>query len=193
MYERITGTVAAKTPTRLVVEVGGIGYDINVSVSTSSKITLDSAATLFLYLHVREDTLKLFGFATEDERRLFRALLTVAGIGPQTALAVLSGSSVERLCLTIINEDYASLCRIKGIGRKTAERIILELKEQVKTFAAASAEVEDTTQERRRDAAMALISLGYTHAQAQAAVEKAISKLPNATTEKLVRAALEFT
>jgi Holliday junction DNA helicase RuvA len=192
MYDRITGVIVEKTPTRVVLEASGVGFEINVPISTSTKLSALSRATLFLYLHVREDTLRLYGFATQDERRLFRALLTVSGIGPQTALAVLSGSSVENLSSTIVNEDHASLCRIRGIGRKTAERIILELKEQVKVFAA-SPGVPDRSLQARQDAILALVSLGYTRTQAAAAVEKAARDLKDATTEQLVKSALEFT
>ena len=192
MYDRITGIVIEKTPTRIVVEANGIGYDINAPVSTSSKLSELSSVTLHLHLHVREDSLKLYGFATPDERRLFRALLTVSGVGPQTALAVLSGISVDQLCSTIVNEDHASLCRIRGIGRKTAERIILELKEQIKSFAASSG-VSDKSQLARQDAILALVSLGYSRTQAQVAVERASQKAQDATTEQLVKAALEFT
>jgi len=192
MYDRVTGVIVEKSPTRVVLEAGGVGYDINVPISTSGKLSPLSRATLFLHLHVREDTLKLFGFATQDERRLFRALLTVSGVGPQTALAVLSGSSVEHLSSTIVNEDHASLCRIRGIGRKTAERIILELKEQIKSFAASSG-VSDKSQLARQDAILALVSLGYSRPQAQVAVERASQKVQDATTEQLVKAALEFT
>jgi Holliday junction DNA helicase RuvA len=192
MYDRITGIVIEKTPTRIVVEANGIGYDINAPVSTSSKLSELSSVTLHLHLHVREDSLKLYGFATPDERRLFRALLTVSGVGPQTALAVLSGISVDQLCSTIVNEDHASLCRVRGIGRKTAERIILELKEQVKSFAISRA-APDKSQLTQRDAVLALVSLGYTRSQAQTAVEKAARNVKDASTEQLVKAALEFT
>jgi Holliday junction DNA helicase RuvA len=191
MYDRITGVIVEKTPTRVVLEASGVGYDINVPVSTSSKLPALSRVTLFLHFHVREDSLRLYGFATQDERKLFRALLTVSGVGPQTALAVLSGSSVEHLSSTIVNEDHSSLCRIRGIGRKTAERIILELKEQVKLLAP-SFGVSDKSQLVRQDAILALLSLGYTRAQAQAAVEKAAQKVQDATTEQLVKTALEF-
>ncbi len=174
MYEHFTGKVAARTPTSIVLDVGGVGYRFDVPISTSEKVQEAGGGPvrLLAYLHVRADALRLYGFATEAERRVFERLIDVKGIGPQIALNILSGSTVAEILRAIKRGDTGFLCRIRGVGKKTAERVILELRDKADGLfpgpeaPAAAAPVED--------AVRALVSLGYTLAHARKAVEAAL-------------------
>ncbi len=131
MFDHIQGELAGKSPTQAVVVTGGVGYRFTIPVSTFDALPENGSVKLLTYLYVREDTLKLFGFATEDERKLFTNLLSVQGIGPGTAIAVLNGISVAEFRRAVATEDLATLARAKGIGRKTAQRIVVELKREM--------------------------------------------------------------
>lgn len=194
MYDRLTGSVVEHSLTEVVLDVGGVGYRLTVPLSTSNAVPSSGSATLLAHLHVREDQLRLFGFATETERRLFRMLIGVSGIGPSIALAVLSGSPVEQFKNAVECSDCGYLSMIKGIGRKTAERIIVDLRESIKTIEVEGAPLVSRRDQMCLDAALALQSLGYTRGAAEKAVQKALAGLADAeaTTEDLVRAALKF-
>jgi Holliday junction DNA helicase RuvA len=194
MYDRLTGTIIERSLTEIVIEIGGVGYVLTVPLSTSNALPSSGQVTLFAHLHVREDQLRLFGFATRTERQLFRMLMGVSGIGPAIALAVLSGSTAEQFRSAVECSDCAFLSRIKGIGRKTAERIIVDLREPIKLVATESAPKVSERERMCRDAALALQSLGYTRAAAEKAVQNALDALGEkaARTEDLVRASLKF-
>jgi Holliday junction DNA helicase RuvA len=132
MYDFFTGRVASKSPTSVVLDVGGVGYRLEIPVSTYERLqdAGERPVRVFAYLHVRDDALKLYGFASEAERRLFEALLSVKGIGPVIALHVLSGSGVADTVRAIKDGDTRALHGLKGVGKKTAERIVLELKDK---------------------------------------------------------------
>ncbi len=194
MIDYIRGRVISKSPTRLILEVAGIGFLLHIPLSTCERIPSQGEVTILTQLFIREDQLKIFGFASEEERNLFQLLLSVNGIGTNTAITILSGSTVDDVKHAIITENARALEKIKVIGKKTAERIILELKETIKQTAASLLEGMDIQQRAViSDAIMALVSLGYGRAIAEKAVNEAIKKLKAIdNTEELVRESLKY-
>lgn len=194
MLDYVRGMVASKSPTRIVLEVSNIGYLLHIPLSTFEKIPDQGEVTLRTQLFIRDDQVKVFGFFTEEERGLFQLLLSVTGIGPNTAIAILSGSSVDDIKRAVIMEDAKALEKIKGVGKKTSERIVLELKERIKEIATTLPSGLDSRQKTIiSDAIMALISLGYGRAVAEKAVSEAAKKLQTVDNiEVLVREALKY-
>ena len=136
MIAHLRGQLLTKSPNQALIECGGVGYDVAISVATFTALPPEgSEASLFIHTHVREDALALFGFAELAEKRLFEKLLTISGIGPKLAITVLSGISAERLVGAIRGQDHATLTKIPGIGKKTAERVVLELKDKLEDMA----------------------------------------------------------
>ncbi len=193
MLDYIRGRVVSKSPTRLILEVAGIGYLLHIPLSTFEKVSSHGETTILTQLFIREDQIKIFGFATGEERDLFQLLLSVNGIGPNTAIAILSGSRVEDIKYAVIHGDVKALERIKGVGKKTAERIILELKGIIKGVVPSVPGGMDVRQkEQVSDAVMALVSLGYGRLVAENAVSEAVRKLQTIeNVEVLVREALK--
>ena len=171
MIGRITGKLLAKQPPQIIVDVQGVGYEIDVPMSTLYQLPATGAElTLFTHLTVREDAHLLYGFATEQERTVFRQLLKISGVGARTALSVLSGLSVADLHAAVSAQDTGRLTKIPGIGKKTAERLLLELKDKLKitvmmTPATAAASASS-------DIVNALLSLGYNDKEASWAVKQ---------------------
>ena len=193
MFNHLRGQLIQRTPARVVVETGGVGYELAVPLTTYEKLPADGEVTLLVHLQVREEDIRLYGFLTQEERGLFRLLLTVNGIGPVIALAALSGGEAASLKQAIVSEDLVTLGRIKGIGPKTAQRMVLELKPTLlrqgvdagRTGARALGGVVG-------DAVAALISLGYSAGKAEKAVGSAAKKLGSkAAVEELVRQGLK--
>ena len=190
MYDFIAGEVAHKSPTSVVLDVGGVGYDIRVPLSTYEALPDRGGARLYTHLHVRDDALILYGFATEAERDGFRRLISVRGIGPGLAVTVLSGIRVPDFCQAVARGDAGMLARIKGIGRKIAERIVVDLKDTIAEWAP-SDQAGAARHEPVSDLITALIGLGYSRAEAQKAAAKALDDLGADTpVEQLLRAAL---
>jgi Holliday junction DNA helicase RuvA len=174
---RLTGVLSEKRPPTVVVDVQGLGYEVDVPMSTFFLLPATGATvTLHTHLIVREDAHLLFGFGTEDERRVFRQLLRISGIGARTALAVLSGLSVPELHQAVAAQDGARLVRIPGIGKKTAERLLLELRD--KLAAGGSVPAGSDGASARGDAQNALIALGYSEKEATAALAKVPAEAP---------------
>lgn len=194
MLDYIRGRVVSKTPTRLILEVAGIGYSLHIPLSTFEKIPNHGEVTILTQLFIREDQLKLFGFATGEERDLFQLLLSVNGIGLNTASMILSGSTVDGIRNAVMNEDVKALEKIKGVGRKTAERIILELRENIRGIATSLSGGRDVQQNALiSDAVMALVSLGYGRSIAEKAVSEIAKRLQTIDNiEVLVREALKY-
>jgi holliday junction DNA helicase RuvA len=187
----LAGLLAEKTPERLVVDVGGVGYAVHVSLQTFADLP-PAGATVRLLVHteVREDAIELFGFLNAQERAVFHLLRKVKGLGPRTSLAVLSGMPVAELAATIAAGDAARLQTIPGVGRRFAERIVLECRDHAALLAAGGAPraalpIADAALD---EAVSALVNLGYKRAEAERALEKV--KRP-AAVEELVRAALQ--
>lgn len=197
MISFLRGKVVEVLPMRLIIEVGGVGYDVNIPLSTYDRLPQPGGETRILtHLVVREDAHTLYGFATAEERDLFLLLVNnVSGIGPKLALAVLNGSSPVLFRGLVVAGDIASLSKIKGVGKKTAERIVVELRDKVGVSAAweaASAKQSLTPEEAHvNDAVLALISLGYKQAEAHKTVRALRDAHPKATVEDLVKDALK--
>ena len=196
MIAFLRGRLLAKSPNRAIVECGGVGYDATISVATFTSLPPEGAeARLHIYTHVREDALALFGFAEPNEKRMFEKLLTISGIGPKLAITVLSGIDTDRLVAAIRAGDHATLTRIPGIGKKTAERVVLELKDKLEDMAATAATAAAAVSHygpAGDDALSAMVNLGYARPVAQKAIETAIVQNPAATHdfEALFRAAM---
>ncbi|MBI4115476.1 MAG: Holliday junction branch migration protein RuvA [Candidatus Omnitrophica bacterium] len=201
MYEFLSGKIIQKNPTRLVLEVGGIGFDLAIPLSTSHLLgKAGEEARVLTHFVVREDSQQLFGFATEEERIFFRLLLSVTGIGPKVALTVLSGIGVSELRKAIIDGSIPTLTAISGIGRKTAERLIVELREKILLLEPRGEKDRDIPTRLQidnrmfEDSVQALISLGYRRADAKKALQKVLSeKTPSSfSVEDLIRASLKY-
>ena len=186
MIARLKGTLAEKSPSRIVVDVGGVGYDLQVPLSTFYGLgDAGTPVALRVHTHVREDVIALFGFATALEHDLFERLISINGIGPKLALAVLSGIDPAELVRAIRTQDVARLTRIPGVGKKTAERIGLELKDRLPQAAVPA----DTAagDGLRADLLSALTNLGYNRSVAEKAIDTALRKNPSADFEHVLR------
>jgi Holliday junction DNA helicase RuvA len=190
MIGSLRGRIAAKTPPQLRIDVGGVGYELEAPMSTFFHLpAIGQEVSLLTHLVVREDAQMLYGFATPDERRLFRNLLKVSGVGPKIALALLSGISVEAFAQCIVNHDVDALMRVPGIGRKTAERLFVEMRDRVANLEGepGAARAEGMTPEA--EALGALIGLGYKPAEAARLLK--VVEPGTHTTEQLIRRALQ--
>ena len=178
MIAFLRGRLFSKSPNQAIVECGGVGYDVTISVATFTALPAEGAeARLHIYTHVREDQLALFGFAEPQEKRMFERLLTISGIGPKLAITALSGIDAARLVTAIRSSDHATLTRIPGIGKKTAERVVLELKDKLEDMAVPVAAGSVTHHGPAGDDAIsALVNLGYQRPVAQKAVEAALAR-----------------
>jgi holliday junction DNA helicase RuvA len=193
MIGQLRGRLAEKRPNQVLVDVGGVGYLVQVPLSTYASLgELHTEITLLIHTHVREDALALYGFVSSREKHLFELLLSASGVGPSLALKILSGMSTEELVPAIRGGDLGRLTKIPGVGRKTAERIVVELKDKLesvvleatKPAAASPAGVE-------ADVISALVNLGYEARAAEAAVAEAKRESGTANFESLLRAALQ--
>ena len=197
MIASLQGRLVEVMANRIVLDVGGVGYEISLSRESLARLpAIGEGLRVLTHQHVREDTLALYGFLSGIERDLFKLLLSVSGIGPKVAITILSGIAVEDFYLAIRNEDLAKISSIPGIGRKTAERLVLELKEKAMLFSplAPRGTKIHTANAKQGDATRALMSLGYRQNQAQTAVEKVIRKGDgkNTSVEDLVKEALKL-
>jgi len=187
MIGSLRGRITAKTPPQLTVEVGGLGYELEAPLSTYFHLpAVGEEVRLLTHLVVREDAHVLYAFATEEERRLFRSLIKVSGVGPKIALALLSGISVSAFAECVRRGDHAALTRVPGVGRKTAERLIVEMRDRLATPEAPAAAVGTSAES---EAYGALVALGYRPAEA-ARLLKAAGPGTHST-EELIRRALQ--
>lgn len=190
MIGYLQGTVLRATPDRLLVDVQGVGYEVHIPLSTWYEVEKRGAAAhvaLFIHTHMREDGIALFGFWTEREKLLFERLIGVGGIGPRLARAVLSGMPPDDLLGALASGDLGRLATIPGVGRKTAERMVLELREKMRELAA---EVPDKAAPADQDVVSALVNLGYKSSQAERAVAEVRRERPDAAFHDLLRASL---
>jgi Holliday junction DNA helicase RuvA len=195
MIARIRGKVWEAYPNRLILDVQGVGYELHVPLSTFDHLHPSEGAIVELrtYMHVRETAHTLYGFATEEERDVFLLLIDrVSGIGPSTAMSVLSGLAVSRFKTAVMQGDVAELSKVKGLGKKTAERIILELKDKVGVTETWESAAGGGISHAAADAEMALIALGYKQVDARKAVKRVLEIETNATVEELIRGALRL-
>ncbi len=195
MIAHLRGRLLTKAPHQAIVDCNGVGYEVSISVTTFTDLPAENAeVSLHIYTNVREDQIALFGFSDRQEKKLFERLISVSGIGPKLAITVLSGISAERLVGAIRGNDLGMLTRIPGIGKKTAERVVLELKDKLEDMVAAYAADAKHIPigSAGEDALSALVNLGYARPAAQKAVETVLEKHPELTGdfEALFRAAM---
>ena len=193
MIGQLRGRLTDKRPNQVLVDVGGVGYLVQVPLSTYAALgELHTEVTLLIHTHVREDALSLYGFLSSREKHLFEMLLSASGVGPSLALKILSGMSVEDLVPAISGGDLARLTKIPGVGRKTAERMVVELKDKLD---AVTVEVERPSPSSpagvEADVVSALVNLGYEARVAEAAVTEVRRESGAANFEKLLRASLQ--
>ena len=195
MIAFLRGRVHDKQPNRVTVDVGGVGYEVHVPLSTFYNLGDEGEdVSLRVYTHVREDALQLYGFLTDLERQLFERLIGISGIGPKLAIVVLSGMETRELLTAVQRADVARLTTIPGIGKKTAERIVLELKDRLTQIAVPAATgpaaPPSSADQLRTDLLSALLNLGYHRQQAEKAIDATVASNPNASFEHAVRTAL---
>jgi Holliday junction DNA helicase RuvA len=193
MIGQLRGKLAEKRPNQVLVDVGGVGYVVLVPLSTFAALgELHTEVTLLIHTHVREDALSLYGFVSSREKHLFELLLSASGVGPSLALKILSGMSVDELVPAIRGSDLGRLTKIPGVGRKTAERMVVELKDKLE---AVVIEVERPAASSpagvEADVVSALVNLGYEARVAEKAVEEARKETGTGNFEKLLRGALQ--
>ncbi|RFC55941.1 Holliday junction branch migration protein RuvA [Brumimicrobium aurantiacum] len=189
MITYLNGRLVEKSPTVLVVECGGIGYEVKISLNTYSSIGSEESIKIFTQFVVREDAQILYGFKDIEEREMFNFLVSVSGIGPNTAILMLSGLSPSEIAHAITSEDVNTIKGVKGIGNKTAQRVIVDLKDKMLKFEVSDENVSSSNNTLRFDALTALVSLGFDKKTA----EKAINKVMNeqSSVELLIKDALK--
>ncbi len=192
MISQLRGRLLSLTPEVAVVDVHGVGYGLSVPLSTYyelQRLAPQAEVSLFVHMHVREDALALYGFASERERTLFERLITVSGVGPRLARAILSGLPPEELLRALAAGDVGRLTRTPGVGRKTAERLVLELREKAAELAAAAAAAPAEPDDE--DLLVALVNLGYRRGDAERALTEVRREAASATVPELLRLALK--
>ena len=187
MIAHLRGRILEKNPARVVLEAAGVGYEVAISVPSFSRLPAEGAeVSLYIHTHVREDTLALYGFVRRDEKQLFERLIGVSGIGPKLAMTVLSGIAPDALVSALRGNDLAALTRVPGVGKKTAERMVLELRDKLDGLATAPAAVPVSQMED--DVISALVNLGYQRSPAEQAAKRAAAKAGEAASfEQLFR------
>ena len=199
MIASLTGVLKSKNPTEILIDVNGVGYSVTIPLSTYEKLgEVESKVTLLTHLHVREDAMQLFGFASPDERFFFKLLITVNGIGPKIAQGILSGITVTELKQHIAQENVSALTAIPGVGRKTAERLIIELRDKIGKIDTSSLGTIPTQGEEgdlRQEALLALTSLGYNRLIAEKALRQVFTetKGEKLSLQDLIKRALRTT
>lgn len=201
MIAHLSGTLLSKQATSVIVDVSGVGYEVTIPISTFYDLEdVGGNVQLRIYTHVREDALQLYGFKTARERELFLKIISVTGIGPKLGITLLSGMSADELIASIRTNNLARLTLIPGVGRKTAERLILELREKIAELSSAQLEdelgakpevTEPTEDTVRGDALSALLNLGYQRSGAEKAIDAALSEGGDITVESILRRSLK--
>lgn len=191
MYEYIKGKIVDLTPANVVVEANSIGWFINISLTTYTALSGKESAKVFLHQVIREDAHSFFGFADKDERELYRQLITVNGVGSSTAMVMLSSHSPSELKNGILTENVALLKGIKGIGPKTAQRIIIDLKDKIGKSAASDQIFAMPDNTNKDEALSALVMLGFSKKDAEKAIDQILSENPTFTVEEVIKASLK--
>lgn len=198
MIAYVSGTLAEKKPTQVVIDVQGMGYSLQIPTSTFEKLPAEGQPVkLFTYQHVREDAILLFGFSSRSERSVFETVITVSGIGPKLGLAALSTMPASELCNRVVESDVGYLTRIPGVGKKVAERMVVELRDRMANIeglhvkAGSTDSGTDSRSQSRADALAALEALGISRAAAERSIRKVLRNQPDVqTAEDLIRLAL---
>lgn len=188
MIGHLKGKIISSKPTQILLDVNGVGYKVGISINTFEKIVDKAEVSLFIHTHVKEDSISLFGFFTESEKEMFELLISISGIGPKIALGLLSGISVESLKEAIEEGNVSRIIAVPGIGRKTAERLVLELRSKVEDIS--GGEFTKTQPSIKSEAISALTTLGYNAKVAEKAVRDLLIENQNYSLEDLIKKAL---
>jgi holliday junction DNA helicase RuvA len=188
MIGYLKGKVISLKPTRVLLDVGGVGYNVNISLNTFEKINNSSSVSLFIFTNVKQDSISLFGFYTESEKEMFELLISINGIGPKSALGILSGIKVSELRNAILSSDISRIVAVPGIGRKTAERVLLELKNKLDGILEEGSNLGPSS--NRSEAISALTTLGYNAKSAEKTVFEILSENPSLSLEDIIKKAL---
>jgi len=191
MYEFIRGTIVNLNPASIVVEAGGVGYFVNISLNTYSKLNGQKETLLLIHQVVREDAHILYGFADKSERDLFRNLISVNGVGASTAIMMLSSLNTDEIVAAVTTENVTILKGVKGIGAKTAQRIIIDLKDKLGKIAESSQILLSPDNTIRNESLSALVMLGFAKKDAEKVVSKLLQEQPEATLESVIKKALK--
>ena len=178
MINHLNGRLIEKHPSHLIIECNGVGYFVNISLNTYDKISSDEHIKIFTYLSIREDAHTLYGFAEESERVMYKNLVSVSGIGPSTAIVILSALGPSKLKEALLNEEVAILQSIKGIGGKTAQRMVVELKDKMEKDDKIQLTIDDSQGEMKSEAMAALQVLGFDRKRIEKTVDRMIKKYP---------------
>jgi len=193
MIGYLTGKIISKKPTQILLDVGGVGYLVNISISTFDKLPDNSeTASLHTYLNVREDVLDLYGFFTKAEKDMFELLISISGVGPKLAQSILSGIELEDLSEALKTGNLARIVAIPGIGRKTGERMIIELRDKIDSLAMNITSVDDVKYSLQTDAITALTSLGYNRKVAERTIRTIQESNSSMEIEELIKSALSI-
>ncbi|WP_298508601.1 Holliday junction branch migration protein RuvA [uncultured Kordia sp.] len=191
MITHIQGKLVEKNPTDVVIECNGVGYFINISLTTYTQLPNQENIKLYTHLHVREDAHTLYGFFQKAERAIFRLLISVSGIGTSTARTMLSSLSSQQICEAIGSGDVATVQSVKGIGAKTAQRVIIELKDKILKLYDLDEVSMSQSNTNKEETLSALEVLGYTRKQSEKVLDKIIKEMPNGSVEELIKMALK--
>lgn len=192
MITQLRGKLIEKNPTHIVIDCQGVGYEVNISLHTFSLIKDDENITIFTHLQVKEDAHTLYGFKEKSEREVFRQLLSVSGIGASTARMMFSSLSPSQVIEAISTEDADTIQSVKGIGKKTAQRVILDLKDKIKTTAAETGEtISKSYNTHKEEALSALETLGYQRKQSEKIINRICNNNPQANVEDIIKLALK--
>ncbi|MDY0199733.1 MAG: Holliday junction branch migration protein RuvA [Bacteroidales bacterium] len=191
MFEYIKGVIVETNPAYAVIDAGGIGYVVNISLNTYAKLEGLENGLLFIHQVIRDDAHLLFGFITKSERELFRQLISVSGVGPNTARVILSSLSSEEIAQAIMQGDVNTLKRIKGIGIKTAQRIVVDLKDKLGKSLGDQDIFTPINNTLRQEALSALVMLGFTKSVAEKNIDQLLKKNPSYSVESLIKDALK--
>ena len=190
MITQLKGRMVEKSPTEVVIDCNGVGYLVNISLNTFSKLTDSESISLFTHLQVKEDSHTLFGFFEKTERNLFRQLISVSGIGASTARTMLSSLSPNEIQSAIISGDVSTIQSVKGIGLKTAQRVIIDLKDKVSLISENDQFIGNISNTNQDEALSALEVLGYNRKQTSKLIEMLVNNSPEMSVEELIKAAL---
>ena len=188
MIGYLNGKIISAKPTRVLIDVNGVGYIVNISISTFEKISGEENVSLFIYTNVREDAITLFGFFSEAEKEMFELLISVNGVGPKIALNILSSIQYNDLKFAIETSDISRIVAVPGIGRKSAERLILELKGKLGSISGEHS--SSTANSAKNEAMLALSTLGYNQKTAEKVVSDLLQKTPDLSLEEIIKKAL---
>jgi len=189
MIGHLTGKILSSKPTQILLDVNGVGYEVRISINTFEKLSGKNTVSLHIYTNVKEDSITLFGFYSVAEKEMFELLISISGVGPKSALSLLSGISTDELRQAITTSNVERIVSVPGIGRKTAERLILELRNKARDIKEEG--ISSTKPSLQKEAVSALTTLGYNLVSSEKVVNKILSEMPECSLEELIKKSLK--